>query len=680
MKRWTSPKHFCQISTTYSRSSFISAIAIEGEDAVLPCFSLYHHVNLFWERGSCSFNLRPTSTILSLNNNYFKLSDRYKPIGPWKNGHADLLIPNVTMEDAGKYCCIMNKQIGNALLCCSHHFITVTLEVRPAVKVTHYVTGMVGESMVLPCAFGPISELKNLCWGRGNCSAISCNSPVVKAEAEKVSWKKSDRYELKVDVEQGNASLQITDVTLDDDGIYCCEMMALEGPQMSQVQVAIQTPVKVTHYVTGMVGESVVLHCGSGPIRELKNLCWGRGNCSANSCNSPVVKAEAEKVSWKKSDRYELKVDVEQGNASLQITDVTLDDDGIYCCGIMARARPQMSQVQVEIQTPPLQNNLVRGAVDSVLILPCKYSTDNGKNSMCWGRGYCGFSGCPNEILKTDGDKVTWSHSGRYQLRGNPSTGDVSLTINGVFKDDEGTYCCRVRVPGPFNDLKTDITLEVEDVNLVKGSLNEKLTLPCSYSTDHGKFPMCWGRGHCPVLSCHNTILSTDGEDVSWRQSDKYQLKEDIETGHVSLTINNANEDDGGVYCCRVEVPGVFNDIKKEIRVQIEHTDHVTVSAGEAVKLPCSYNTSEGTNSMCWGRGKCPTFKCKDAIVQTDGMAVAWAESNRYEMKERLEDGDVSLTIRGVTKEDGGYYCCRVDVPGPFNDKMKEINVEVHGA
>ncbi|XP_068129200.1 polymeric immunoglobulin receptor-like isoform X3 [Hyperolius riggenbachi] len=553
-----------------ARSSFISAIAIEGEDAVLPCFSLYHHVNLFWERGSCSFNLRPTSTILSLNNNYFKLSDRYKPIGPWKNGHADLLIPNVTMEDAGKYCCIMNKQIGNALLCCSHHFITVTLEVRPAVKVTHYVTGMVGESMVLPCAFGPISELKNLCWGRGNCSAISCNSPVVKAEAEKVSWKKSDRYELKVDVEQGNASLQITDVTLDDDGIYCCEMMALEGPQMSQVQVAIQTP--------------------------------------------------------------------------------------------------------------PLQNNLVRGAVDSVLILPCKYSTDNGKNSMCWGRGYCGFSGCPNEILKTDGDKVTWSHSGRYQLRGNPSTGDVSLTINGVFKDDEGTYCCRVRVPGPFNDLKTDITLEVEDVNLVKGSLNEKLTLPCSYSTDHGKFPMCWGRGHCPVLSCHNTILSTDGEDVSWRQSDKYQLKEDIETGHVSLTINNANEDDGGVYCCRVEVPGVFNDIKKEIRVQIEHTDHVTVSAGEAVKLPCSYNTSEGTNSMCWGRGKCPTFKCKDAIVQTDGMAVAWAESNRYEMKERLEDGDVSLTIRGVTKEDGGYYCCRVDVPGPFNDKMKEINVEVHGA
>ncbi|XP_068134255.1 polymeric immunoglobulin receptor-like [Hyperolius riggenbachi] len=435
--------------------------------------------------------------------------------------------------------------------------------------------------------------------------------------------------------------------------------------------------VTLAYRVTGSIGENVVLPCGYPFSKESSILCWGRGSCSAFGCNFPVVRVDASKAAWKKSDRYELKASSEHGDASLQITDVSLDDSGTYCCRVKTLEFDLKREIQVEIQHPLLPNNLVRGAVENVLTLPCKYSAKDGKKSMCWGRGNCGLSGCRDEILKSDGDKVTWSHSERYQLRGNLSTGDVSLTINGIFKGDEGTYCCRVRVPGIFNDIKTDVKLEVEDVNLVRGSLHSKLTLPCSYSTDDGTFPMCWGRGHCGIVVCRNEILSTDGEDVIWRESDKYQLKENIEKGHVSLTINNANEDDGGVYCCRVKVSGMFNDIKKEIRLQIEHTDHLKVWVGETVKLPCSYNATEGTSKMCWGRGHCPAFKCRDAIAKTDGDAVNWVESERYEMKGRVQDGDVSLTIRSVTKKDEGDYCCRVETPGLFNDKTKDINMEV---
>ncbi|XP_068134256.1 polymeric immunoglobulin receptor-like [Hyperolius riggenbachi] len=434
--------------------------------------------------------------------------------------------------------------------------------------------------------------------------------------------------------------------------------------------------VTLAYRVTGSVGGIVVLPCGYPPSKESSILCWGRGSCSAFGCNFPVVRAEPNKAAWKKSDRYELN----DGDASLQITDVSLDDSGTYCCRVKTLDSDLQREIQVEIQHALMLQNLVRGAVENVLTLPCKYSAKDGKNSMCWGRGNCGLSGCPHKILTSDGDKVTWNRSERYQLRGDLSTGDVSLTINGVFKDDEGAYCCRVMVPGPFNDLKTNIQLEVEDVNQVRGSLSEKQTLPCSYSTDIGRFPTCWGRGHCGVLSCHSTILSTDGENVTWRESDRYKVDESIETGHVSLTINNATEDDGGVYCCRVTVPGMFNDIKKEIRLEIQHAVHMTVSVGETVNLPCSYSTSEGTNRMCWGRGKCPTFNCRDAIITSDGATVAWAESSRYEMKGRLEDGDVSLSIRDVTKKDRGKYCCLVDIPGLYNDKTTEVNLEVQEA
>ncbi|XP_077325538.1 polymeric immunoglobulin receptor-like [Lithobates pipiens] len=441
--------------------------------------------------------------------------------------------------------------------------------------------------------------------------------------------------------------------------------------------VLLVLPALISAYrVTGLVGESLVLTCTFPASKNPTTLCWGRGSCSALGCNSPITKVDANKVTWRKSERYQLKGNLVNGDASLETNDVTLDDSGTYCCRVKTNEYDLKREINVEIQHS-LQDNLVRGPVDSILSLPCKYSAKEGKSPMCWGRGSCGFTGCPNKVLSTDGDKVTWSESDRYELRGNIMEGDVSLTLNGVFKEDEGTYCCRVEIPGPFNDLKKDVQLEVEDVNLVRGSLGDKLTLPCSYATDSGKRSMCWGRGHCGILTCRNEVLKTDGDAVTWREDDRFQLKDNIMKGNVSLTINNVNQNDGGVYCCRVRVPGVFNDIKKEVRLEIHNTDHVKVLAGDTVKLPCSYNVSEGTTKMCWGKGSCPRYKCTDTLLWTDGEEVTWTESGRYRLKGNLEHGDVSLSIIGVSKEDEGTYCCRVNIPGLFNDIFKEISLEV---
>ncbi|XP_075712116.1 polymeric immunoglobulin receptor-like isoform X2 [Rhinoderma darwinii] len=324
-----------------------------------------------------------------------------------------------------------------------------------------------------------------------------------------------------------------------------------------------------------------------------------------------------------------------------------------------------------------LPNNVVRGSVDDTLTLPCKYSVDEGPREVCWGKGSCPITGCKNKVLSTDGTDVTWSESSRYKLLGNINQGDVSLTISGLSKDQEGTYCCRVRIPGPFNDIKNEIKLEIQDVYLVRGSVMDTLTLPCSYSTDSGTSPTCWGKGHCGLLSCSNTVLQSDGHEVTWSESNRYQLTGNLAKGNVSLTIEEANADDGGVYCCRVEVPGAFNDIKKEIRVEIRDADRVSALMGDTVKLPCKYNVSEGTSTMCWGRGTCPTFKCTNTIVWTDGDDVSWTESEKYRLMGKIKTGDVSLIIKKVTIEDAGMYCCRVEVPGLFNDKIKEINLEV---
>ncbi|KAK2499219.1 hypothetical protein MC885_014774, partial [Smutsia gigantea] len=104
----------------------------------------------------------------------------------------------------------------------------------------------------------------------------------------------------------------------------------------------------------------------------------------------------------------------------------------------------------------------------------------------------------------------------------------------------------------------------------VTAFLGQSVTLPCRYSSwSQSSNSMCWGKGQCPKSKCNEEILHTDGLRVLSRRSAKYELQGDIQSGDVSLTIFNTNEGDSSVYCCRIEVPGWFNDVKKNIHLQL---------------------------------------------------------------------------------------------------------------
>ncbi|XP_036900893.1 hepatitis A virus cellular receptor 1-like [Sturnira hondurensis] len=104
----------------------------------------------------------------------------------------------------------------------------------------------------------------------------------------------------------------------------------------------------------------------------------------------------------------------------------------------------------------------VDGVVGQAVTLPCTYSTAQGTTSMCWGRGACALSQCLNQLIWTDGHRITFQKSRRYNLKGVISQGNVSLTIEDAAQSDSGTYCCRVEHSGWFNDLKVNILLDVK--------------------------------------------------------------------------------------------------------------------------------------------------------------------------------------------------------------------------
>uniref|UniRef100_A0A452GGW0 Ig-like domain-containing protein n=1 Tax=Gopherus agassizii TaxID=38772 RepID=A0A452GGW0_9SAUR len=110
-----------------------------------------------------------------------------------------------------------------------------------------------------------------------------------------------------------------------------------------------------------------------------------------------------------------------------------------------------------------VSDTIVRAKVGQSIKLPCTYSVSQERdlNVMCWGRGICPSSKCSSEIVRTDGQKVISKQSGRYQLKGPITRGDVSLTISNVDHKDRGDYCCRIEIPGWFNDIKRNLHLQI---------------------------------------------------------------------------------------------------------------------------------------------------------------------------------------------------------------------------
>uniref|UniRef100_A0A3P9N9D3 Ig-like domain-containing protein n=1 Tax=Poecilia reticulata TaxID=8081 RepID=A0A3P9N9D3_POERE len=124
--------------------------------------------------------------------------------------------------------------------------------------------------------------------------------------------------------------------------------------------------------------------------------------------------------------------------------------------------------------------------------------------------------------------------------------------------------------------------------NPIITTVGTDVTLRCKYDAGYyGTLPFCWGRGNIPKSGCANEVLRSDGTNVLSRQSERYALTGDLGAGEASLTIRQVQESDSGIYGCRIDIPGWFNDQKLEITL--------TVNPGTLFTLETTSSTSEST-------------------------------------------------------------------------------------
>nr|AKK31323.1 TIM-3 like protein [Danio rerio] len=104
-----------------------------------------------------------------------------------------------------------------------------------------------------------------------------------------------------------------------------------------------------------------------------------------------------------------------------------------------------------------------------------------------------------------------------------------------------------------------------ESSKLVIGLVGDTVTLPCKYDINtNGPLGVCWGR-HQSLFSCENTVISIDGLQLNYRESHRFSLDSGLDRGDVSLTIRAVQKSDAGMYVCRIEIPGLFNDISYNV-------------------------------------------------------------------------------------------------------------------
>lgn len=107
--------------------------------------------------------------------------------------------------------------------------------------------------------------------------------------------------------------------------------------------------------------------------------------------------------------------------------------------------------------------------------------------------------------------------------------------------------------------------------NPIITTVGTDVTLRCNYDARYyGRLAVCWGRGSIPNRGCANEVMKSDGTSVTSRLSERYLLLGNLGEGDVSLTIRQVEESDSGVYGCRVDIPGWFNDQKEEMTLTVK--------------------------------------------------------------------------------------------------------------
>ncbi|XP_078726198.1 cell adhesion molecule CEACAM5-like isoform X1 [Lampetra fluviatilis] len=403
----------------------------------------------------------------------------------------------------------------------------------------------------------------------------------------------------------GGASLRVESVRHTDTGDYRCAVW-------NDVSKETSEPVRVT-----------ILEAATKPRVEMDRSEALKGIHSVTMICSHDMSTQPE-YSWLRDNRpisaTEERHKFLNGNASLRVENVQQEDAGLYQCVVKNSLSTETSDsVRMTVLEPvskpqvKVESTVVLDRVGTVT-MTCSHDM-NTQPKYSWFRN--------NQFISALEERHTFIDGG------------ASLRVESVRHTDTGDYQCEV-----WNTASMAISEPVR-VTILEAATKPRVEMDRSEAL----------KGiHSVTMICSHD-MSTQPE-YSWLRDNRpisaTEERHKFLNGNASLRVENVQQEDAGLYQCVVK-----NSLSTET------SDSVRMTVLEAVTKPRvemdRSEALEGTHSV--------TMTCShDMSTQPE---YSWLRNNRsisaLEERHTFFDGNASLRVENVKKEDAGLYQCVVN-------------------
>ncbi|XP_039653088.1 uncharacterized protein LOC120557122 [Perca fluviatilis] len=269
-----------------------------------------------------------------------------------KQGNASITIRNTTWADSGVYRCIIYRDLQKP------QKIYINLVVEPK-----DITVREGSDVTLPCSLWPKEDLRLTKFIWKNVSQKPYDDLEVFLYDNGERPDQSEQFQGRVshfpdELEQGNASIIIRNMTWDDRGVYRCSFPSIQRPQTFYIKLDVEPKL-----ITVEEGSDVTLPCHLSPNEDIRatqfNWKKPRDDQVFLYDNGDLYSDERPGQSEKFKGRVSHFPDeLEQGNASIIIRNTTRADSGVYRCSFPLIHKHKQFHIKLVVGSTPEPNEL----------------------------------------------------------------------------------------------------------------------------------------------------------------------------------------------------------------------------------------------------------------------------------------------------------------------------------
>ncbi|CAI5672579.1 unnamed protein product [Oreochromis niloticus] len=261
-----------------------------------------------------------------------------------KDGDVSLILKDVMINDTGTYMCRVfigeTRSWKNSIIIYLH-------VVPPGQK---NITAESGQDVTLTCRT-PYNNIKSVEWSRDD---LTSGFVYLYQDGHFVPDNQHPSFKNRVDLQDrqmkdGDVSLILKNVTINDTGTYECRVQRVGGPMtlISITNLTVVVPPDQKN-ITAESGQDVTLTCRA-PNNNIKSVEWSRDDLTSGYV---YLYQDGHFVPDNQHPSFKNRVDLQDkqmkdGDVSLILRDVTINDTGRYECGVVQRVRGPVTLINI---------------------------------------------------------------------------------------------------------------------------------------------------------------------------------------------------------------------------------------------------------------------------------------------------------------------------------------------